>query len=196
MRLTFFVTLACVIAAGCGSPASTGTTAPAAGQAATSASTATGATLDLHGAVLDLPAGWTAQAPSSSMRIAEATVPGPGGDATLAVFFFGVGGGGGTDANLGRWQGQIESTGVPQRGSFEANGFKVTWLDASGTLKPSGMGMGPSTAQPDSRLMAAVIEGTDGPWFVKLTGPAATLDPAHDTFFEMLHNVHSGNPRS
>ncbi len=192
MRLTLTAGLAFALAAGCGSPAPP--SAPP--HTATGTSTAAGSSLDLHGAVLDLPAAWPEQKPSSSMRIAQATVPGPGGDATLAVFFFGVGGGGGTDANLNRWLSQIETTGTPQRGSFETNGFTVTWLDASGTLKAGGMGMGPSTPQPDSRLMAAVIEGTGGPWFVKLTGPATTLDSAHDAFFEMLHNVHSGNPHS
>ena len=199
MRLTLLATFACALAAGCGSPSTSSVpaqpTSPASSHATTSAPTGS-PSLDLHGAVLDLPAAWSAQKPSSSMRIAEATVPGPGGDATLAVFFFGAGGGGGTEANLQRWLGQIEPTGEPQRGSFEANGFKITWLDASGTLKPSGMGMGPSEAQPDSRLMAAVIEGAGGPWFVKLTGPATTLDPAHDAFFEMLHSVHSGIPSS
>ena len=40
----------------------------------------------------------------------------------------------------------------------------MTWIDVSGTLKPSSMGMGPSTDQPNSRLFGAVVEGPGGPF--------------------------------
>jgi hypothetical protein len=137
----------------------------------------------------DLPAGWQSQPPSSSMRVAQATISGPGGAGDLAVFHFGVGGGGGVEANIERWIGQMETTDQPEPETFEANGFRVTWIDVQGTLKPSSMGMGPATAQADSRLFGAVVEGPGGPWFFKATGPDATLGPQRDAFVAMLKGV-------
>jgi hypothetical protein len=139
----------------------------------------------------DLPAGWQEETPSSGMRMAQASIPGPGGPAQLVVFFFGPGGGGGGETNLDRWVGQMEvAPGTePTRESFDAHGYRVTLLDVAGTLQPSGMGMGPSTPQPDSRMLAAVVEGPGGPWFFKATGPDTTLSPARDAFRAMLAGV-------
>lgn len=137
----------------------------------------------------DLPQTWQSQAPSSGMRVAQATIPGSGGPGELAVFFFGPGGGGGVEANIQRWIDQMESPAQPQPETFEANGFKVTWIDVQGTLKPSMMGSGPATPQPNSRLLGAVVEGPGGPWFFKATGPEATLGPERDAFLTMLKSV-------
>lgn len=142
----------------------------------------------------DLPAGWTSEPPQSNMRLAQATFQGPGGPGQLAVFYFGPGGGGGVDANIERWIGQVDvapgTTPTPE--TFEANGYKVTMIDVRGTLMPSGMGMGPSTPQPDSRLLGAVVEGPGGPWFFKATGPEATLGPQREAFLAMLRSVRAG----
>jgi len=137
----------------------------------------------------DLPKSWQSQAPSSEMRVAQATIPGPGGPGELVVFYFGAGGGGGVDANIQRWIGQMESPEQPKTETFEANGYKVTWVDVRGTLQPSTMGTGPTTAQTNSRLMGAVVEGPGGPWFFKATGPDATLGPERDAFVTMLKSV-------
>lgn len=133
-----------------------------------------------------LPAGWTEVPPASSMRLAQASIPGPGGPADLVLFHFGVGGGGGVQANIERWIGQMEVDGEPESGRFEGDGLRVTWVDVAGTLKPSGMGVGPTEPQPGSRLLGAVVEGAGGPWFFKATGPAETLAAARDDFLGML----------
>jgi hypothetical protein len=142
----------------------------------------------------DLPAGWQSEAPQSSMRLAQAAIPGPGGPGQLAVFFFGPGGGGGVDANIQRWIEQMEvAPGTePRPDSFEVNGYKVSVIDVQGTIKPSSMGMGPSTPQPDSRLLGAVVEGPGGPWFFKATGPETTLGPQREAFLAMLRSVRAG----
>ncbi len=136
-----------------------------------------------------LPSGWQSQPPSSNMRIAQATIPGAGGPGELAVFYFGPGGGGSVDANIQRWIEQMESPEQPKPEIFEANGYRVTWIDIRGTLKPSMMGAGPSTPQPNSRLLGAVVEGPGGPWFFKATGPDTTLTPERDAFLAMLKSV-------
>lgn len=132
-----------------------------------------------------LPEGWQEVTPSSNMRLAQAIIPGPGGDAEMAVFFFGEGGGGGTEANIQRWIGQVEPTAEPERGNFEAGSYQVTWVEVDGTLKAGQMG-GPAEAQPDSTLLGAVVEGPGGPWFFKVTGPADTIEAQKDAFFDML----------
>lgn len=143
------------------------------------------------GARFVLPADWVPEPPSSSMRLAQARIPGPGGDAQLTVFYFGPGGGGGVEENLARWVGQmdVEPGTEPRRDAFAAGPFRVTWVDVEGTLKPSMMGTGPDTPQPGSRLLAAVVEGPQGPWFFKATGPAETLDAARDDFLAMLRGA-------
>jgi hypothetical protein len=138
----------------------------------------------------DMPQGWTDEPPSSSMRMAQATIPGPGGPGSLAVFFFGPGGGGGVEANIQRWIEQVEVSGQPKQETFEtANGYRVTWVDVAGTVKPSMMGTGPTEPQPNSRLLGAVVEGPGGPWFFKATGPEATLTPQREAFLGMVRSV-------
>ncbi|HWM91771.1 MAG TPA: hypothetical protein VN493_13480 [Thermoanaerobaculia bacterium] len=138
----------------------------------------------------DLPSNWQEQPPTTSMRMAQAVIPGnPPGD--LVVFYFGPGGGGGVEANIQRWidQMEVEPGSSLQPETFETNGFRVTWIDVSGTLKPSNMGTGPATEQPGSRLMGAVVEGPGGPWFFKATGPEATLAAERENFVKMLRSV-------
>jgi hypothetical protein len=147
------------------------------------------------GITYQIPEGWTRTTPTSSMRMDQATIPGEGGDGELTIFFFGVGGGGGVEANLQRWAGQMELTAPPERDVFTLeNGLRVTWLDATGTLKASTMGTGPTTDQAGSRLLAAVVEGPGGPWFFKATGPEATLSSQRDAFRALLHSLRPTAP--
>ena len=139
----------------------------------------------------DVPDNWQQQPPASSMRMDQAVIPGAGGPGDLVVFYFGPGGGGGVEANIQRWIDQMDPApgSNPQPETFEANGFRVTWIDVSGTLKPSNMGTGPATEQPNSRLFGAVVEGPGGPWFFKATGPEATLAAERESFLKMLRSV-------
>ncbi|HEX3126344.1 MAG TPA: hypothetical protein VH394_03350 [Thermoanaerobaculia bacterium] len=138
-----------------------------------------------------VPASWQNEQPANNMRVAQATIPGPGGPGNLVVFYFGPGGGGGVEANIQRWIEQMEVPAgtSPQPETFETNGYKVTWIDVPGTLKPSNMGTGPTTEQPDSRLLGAVVEGPGGPWFFKATGPDSTISAERDNFLTMLKSV-------
>jgi hypothetical protein len=145
--------------------------------------------LDLPGASVIRPTGWEFRQPSSSMRLAEAAVEGPGGVAVLTVFFFGSGGGGGVDANLQRWAGQIEAEAEAVRNTFTVNGFNVSTIEIEGTQLPSRMGTGPSEPVPGSKLYGAVIEGEGGPWFFKLTGPSETVEEAGPAFDQMLRSI-------
>lgn len=173
-------------------PSSPSAMAPHGGGTGERALSAEGPQIATGSIVFDLPADWRREQPSSGMRLAQAVVPGAAGPGELAVFHFGAGQGGSVESNFERWLGQVEqSKGVgPERGDFAANGFKVSWIEAKGTLLPSGMGSGPTTPQPGFRLLGAVVEGEGGPWFFKLTGPDATLAAGRAAFLGMLHAVH------
>jgi hypothetical protein len=125
------------------------------------------------------------------MRIAQARIPGNAGSGELAVFHFGAGQGGGVDANIDRWVQQMEvpPNESPKRDSFRVGDFAVSWVEVGGTLKAGSMGMGPQTAQSNYRLLGAVVEGPQGPWFFKATGPDETLRTERAAFLAMLRTV-------
>ena len=150
-----------------------------------------GSKVEVAGLRFDLPEIFRSEPPASPMRLFQATVAGESGPAELVVFHFGAGQGGTVEANLERWLGQIERpAGVePERGTLPAGGLQAHWVDAAGTLLPTGMGMGPATPQPGSRLLGAVVEGGEGPWFFKLTGPAATVAAARPAFLDLLRSL-------
>ncbi|MCP3960173.1 MAG: hypothetical protein GY719_20200 [bacterium] len=151
----------------------------------------TGAPIAAPGAQFTLPESWIPETPSSSMRLAQARIPGDAGEGQLTVFYFGAGGGGGVESNLQRWVGQVEIDPDSQasRDSFSFGDFRATWVDVEGTIKPSTMGTGPTTPQTGSRLLAAVVEGPQGPWFFKATGPTETLAAQREAFLAMLRSA-------
>jgi hypothetical protein len=130
------------------------------------------------------PEGWRQSPSTSSMRVAEFTLPRAAGDAEdaqLIVYYFG-GQGGSIDANIQRWVGQMQqadgqpSSSVAKRETRTVNGLAVTLVDVSGTYVAE---MAPGAAehhhQPHFRLRAGVIETSRGPYFIKLTGPEKTV---------------------
>lgn len=165
--------------------------APAAAPAPASETAGDGATVTTPTLVFDLPAGWTQQTATSAMRAAQVSVPGEAGAGELVLFYFGPGQGGGVESNFDRWRGQMQVDGQasPERGELAANGFRISWIEVKGTLLPSTMGSGPSSPQPGSRLLGAVVEGEGGPWFFKLTGPEATIASGREAFFALLRSV-------
>ncbi len=128
------------------------------------------------------PQEWEAQPSSSAMRKAQYIVPGPGGDGELVVFRF-PGGAGGVEANVARWKGQFK---VPEgktaadlgtTRTFEAGTLKVTWVDITGHYAaPAQPGSTTMVEEPDSRMIAAIVEGSGDPLFFKLFGPTKTID--------------------
>ena len=145
------------------------------------------------GLTFTTPEGWRQAPGSSSMRVAEFTLPRAAGDAEdaqLVVYYFG-GQGGSVDANIQRWVAQMQQPdGKPavaaRRETRTVNGLTVTLVDVSGTYVAE---MAPGAAQrhnnPQFRLRAGVVETPNGPYFIKLTGPEKTVtrwDHAYETF--------------
>ncbi|HVS16784.1 MAG TPA: hypothetical protein VMV46_22965 [Thermoanaerobaculia bacterium] len=184
------------LAAACGGPESSGssTAAQAAPAAAPAAPAGPGTPMSAAGITFDLPAGWTPEVPSSAMRAAQVVVPGSGGPGQMVLFYFGPGQGGGVEANLQRWVGQMaaEPGTQPTRDAFTSGPYQVTWMEMAGTLKASQIGSFPATDMPGYRMLAAVVEGENGPWFFRAVGPDATLAEQRDAFLAMIRSVRTG----
>jgi hypothetical protein len=138
---------------------------------------------------------WVRVPAPSDMRAAQYRVPGAEGkDAELVLFFFGKGQGGDAEANLERWYGQFtQPDGSASRDKAvvtirTVNALKVTAVDLSGTYTAMGRG-GPSQAATDQRMVAAVVEGEGGPWFLRLVGPTETIVAAKPAFDELLRSL-------
>lgn len=144
----------------------------------------------------DAPDGWQPQPTSSSMRLAQWQLPGEEGPAEAVVFYFGEGGGGGVEANLERWFGQFEQpdgSSTRDRATVTertANGLELTIADVSGTfVAPVRPGASQRNNRPDHRMIAAVVEGGSGPWYIRVLGPEATVErweESVDAFFSSL----------
>ena len=147
----------------------------------------------------DTPQGWVAKPPASSMRVAEFTVPRAPKDiedAELTVYFFG-GQGGSVQANIDRWIGQMAqpdgraSKDIAKSSAMQTrSGLKVSLVDVGGTyvaeVKP---GATERFNKPGFRLRAAVVETPRGPYFVKLTGPAATIARWDKSFLDFVSSL-------
>lgn len=145
-------------------------------------------------------ASWKTDA-AKPMRVVTYQVPAVKGDSEpgeLAVFYFGAGQGGATEANIQRWIGQISqpdgspSAKAAKRTSRKVNGMPVALVDVSGTYTASMGPMGPKTAKPNFRLLGAVVEGPQGSVFFKLTGPARTVTATEKDFQKLLDSVKAG----
>lgn len=137
------------------------------------------------------PDGWIQEQPASSMRHSQYRLPGPetGGDAELAIF---TGIGGSVEQNVDRWINQFTVDGQPAKDLAEVThrdvaGYHVTFVEVSGAYNPGTMSspMGGQGVRPGYRMLAAVIETSGRPWFLKLTGPEQTVakwEPAFEQF--------------
>lgn len=144
------------------------------------------------------PEGWVARPTTSSMRVAEFTLPRAAGDtedASLILYFFG-GSGGGVDANLDRWIGQMSqpdgrpSAAVASTAMLDVNGLEVTLVDVSGTYVAEVTPGSPERhSKPRYRLRAGVVATPEGPYFIKLVGPERTVERWNDAYFSFVNSL-------
>jgi len=139
------------------------------------------------------PDGWANEG-SRPMRAATYRIAPAAGDkasAECGVYFFGPGQGGTVDANLERWKGQFKDSNgkvaAAQIAKRTVHGLTITTIDTAGEY--SGMG-GPMAASSSTvqgyRLLGAIVAGSGGNIFVKLTGPAKTIAANQQKFEQLL----------
>ena len=136
-----------------------------------------------------LPDGWKSVPPASAMRKAQLAVPGKEGGKSADVTFFHFGSespAGGVQANVQRWLGQFAAAeGASKTEPLDFGGVKVTVVSTEGTMKGGQFG-GPATDEPEFALLGAIIEQTEGPVFIKMTGPSALVKEAREKFTAMI----------
>ena len=143
-----------------------------------------------------VPAGWRSTEPSSPMRKAEIYVPGPegtgtAGEAVVTVFHFGPGQGGTVQQNIDRWFGQFdgENDSKAAASAKETIGtVPVTFARARGTFQ-SGIPGQPTTPLEGQALIGAILESPNGDVYIKMTGPAPTVEKAEPAFVQMVRSA-------
>jgi hypothetical protein len=151
---------------------------------------------------IEAPAAWKRVQPKSGMVETEFAIlsegnaadggPLPPGRMTV------MGAGGSVEANIERWYGQFSQ---PDGGStkdksstktLKVAGRDVTLVDIAGTYKDSPGGPfagGKAIDRPEYRMLAAIVEGPDGSYFLKFYGPAATVEKHADGFRKMIEGM-------
>jgi hypothetical protein len=159
-----------------------------------------GMVTEIDGLKSTAPAEWKSAKPSNQMQIHLFTIPKAEGDkydGSLTVFFFGAGGGGGTKANIDRWKGMIKpADGVKDEDAFKTNEMKVgdvkvTVFEGNGTYKHKNRPFDPKEEgelRPNYRLVGVIFESPNGPYFMRMVGPAKTMDANKKAFESWLKN--------
>lgn len=153
-------------------------------------------TIEADGLKFQAPASWKSITPKSSMRKAQVSIPAADGDkesGELVVFAF-PGGAGSVQANLERWQAQFKGTDgkVPALASKKVKskaGVDVTRVDLKGTYTEPTFGQGDPKPRPGFALLGAIVESPKVSYFLKLTGPEATLKAATDGFDKLIDSM-------
>ncbi|MFN0197710.1 MAG: hypothetical protein ACKVT0_13280 [Planctomycetaceae bacterium] len=134
--------------------------------------------------VLNVPATWEDQEPSSKLRLGQFGVPasegdGEGGQVVVSSF---PGGGGGVDMNIPRWLGEFSADGrsIKVKSGTSAQGEYVI-ADVQGTHVGSSFSRRKVPLE-DARLLVVVLHVKDENYFVKLTGPKKTVTEAEEAF--------------
>jgi hypothetical protein len=190
-----FLLLCCAIA-GCSSRSPNGDTSGTEGLKPRSAHDAASPDTGLK---FTPPPGWIAETPSGSIRKAQYRLPriqGDPEDAELVVYYF-QGEGGTPQANVDRWIGQFTGSGgkpAPDAAKVThktVDNIPLTIVDVSGTYSNSmGAMQQGGESKPNFRMLGAIAEAKDGPWFFKLTGPERTVAkwaPGFESFLDSLH---------
>lgn len=146
-----------------------------------------GVTVGIDGLSSTTPADWKEKPPANRMQFKVFQLPkveGDDTDAQLTIFYFGAGGGGGVEANLDRWKKMFKPPAgkklddVAKVDDFKVGNVKVTRLDVSGIYLFKSQPFNPDSPvveKADHRMIGVVFESPNGPYFLRLVGPAKTV---------------------
>lgn len=150
--------------------------------------------VEIDGMKSKAPDGWKKGMPANQMQHAVFSLPKADGDkedTTLTIYFFGQGGGGGIDANLKRWKDMFKS---PAADNAKIEKLKIgnvptTTLDISGIYLFKAQPFVPNSKteeKPDYRMIGVIFESPNGPYFMRLVGPAKTVEKNKKDFDQWL----------
>lgn len=161
-------------------------------------SKAKGAVVEIDSLKSGVPTDWKQEKVTSKNRTHHFRIPHVADDKTdaeLIIFFFGAGSGGSADANVKRWKGMFippegkEIDDVAKVESFKIGNVDVTYLDVQGTYKFKERPFDPKAKEelrPDHRMLGVVFESPNGPYFIRLVGPAKTVTENKKAFEDWL----------
>lgn len=155
--------------------------------------------LDLGPVTLQAPAEWTSLKPTTMMRKAQLALPraeGDSEDGELVVYFF-RGEGGSADSNFRRWASQFaqpDSTPSFDKATMAkstVDDMPLGTMDLSGTYVAPVTPMDPTNRhnKPNFRMLAAVLETSEGPYFFKLVGPEKTIEKWANAYWEFVKSA-------
>ncbi|MDZ4684716.1 MAG: SMP-30/gluconolactonase/LRE family protein [Planctomycetaceae bacterium] len=145
--------------------------------------------IKVEGVTLKAPTSWKQEPPANKLRLAQFKIGPAEGDpepAELVVSFF-RGDGGGVDPNLKRWTDQFAPDGRKEKlaqGTAPQGPYYIS--DLTGTyLKTEGgpFAGGKKTPMPNFRSLSVIVQVPDeGNYFLRMTGPAKTVNAAAEAF--------------
>jgi hypothetical protein len=153
-----------------------------------------GEIVEIDGLKSKAPDNWKAGKPASEMQRAVLTIPKVEGDpenATLTVFYFGPGGGGGVDANVKRWNEMFKAPAGDKAKveNMKVGDVEVTTVDVQGTYLFKARPIDTKvTEKPDFRMVGVVFASKNGPYFMRFVGPAKTMEKNMGAFTDWLKN--------
>lgn len=150
--------------------------------------------------LLKAPAEWKAVPPKSQIVQFEFAAPASEAKADNQARITVMGAGGSIADNISRWYAQFEqpdgsaTKDKSKAEKLEVAGQTIHLVDIPGTFKDSGGGpffqQRPPVMRENYRMLGAIIETKDmGQHFLKITGPAATVEKLKDGFRKMLDGL-------
>ena len=189
----------CLIPAGCSKSVEEAPAQPVAG---TSASTPTpipepvapiadlGPTTSIFlGLTTTKPEDWASAVLENPMQRVRYIVPGVEGEEPASLVVFSIGMGGEVQANITRWAGQVTqsdgSPGEPKVEEFTVSDMTVTLVELHGNY------LGKRMASPKSNqlFLAAIIDTSSGQIFIRLVGPAKTVEAHREGYMAFLKGL-------
>lgn len=132
-----------------------------------------------------VPVGWTEQPPKSQFVLGEFSLPGEGGPARLTV----SSAGGDLESNIDRWMGQFQrgpNDPDPHQSEITFDGKKGTFVELWGTYSDMFGGGSPSK---NWRMLGVAVPLGPTNFFVKLTGPQATVTAQKEAFLKFVESA-------
>ncbi|MBI4582004.1 MAG: hypothetical protein HY718_20065 [Planctomycetes bacterium] len=100
------------------------------------------------------------------------------------------------DQQVKRWAGQFQrpdgtpTSDVVKQSKLENAAHPTTTIDISGRYRAGSMSMSGSTEIKDNyRMVVAYVETEEGPWFLRLVGPQATVAKHYDEFIKFAREA-------
>ena len=142
----------------------------------------------------DRPEGWNYSRPADGVRAAQLEKKSAGAPLLITFTRFPPGSGGTVQANVDRWRGQFLSANQPADVQTPTGTtLPLTLVKLAGTMK-GGVPGGPSADTPDTLLLGAILESSEGLVVVKLSGPKNAIAREEAAFLDLVKTAAGRSP--